>query len=446
MLNLFQQLVYSQPKSVSDSLISALNDCKDEKCRVLITIELSKSKVFSESIEAIKLAKEASDRALKTGDNDLIAEAYIHEAYVHRHSGNYEISIDKYFLCIKHSEKTKNFKFIGSANAQVGIIYMLQKDFKTGLEKLLAAEGLLKKVEDNWARGKLYDAIATCYLELKDRENAEKNFEVSEYFFIKSENYSGISQMMANRVELYFRTGELKKAEEKLKKVLFYAEKANSNNAWTQYYLTRGKFELISKNYLKSKENFEKSLDYANRYSSNEAKYNSFDGLYQANELLSDYKNALKYHILKSSYGDSLSNNDLIKNLTKAQANYEYSKKHLFDSLSYEKEKAVKNIEIKEKDNKLKGEKQFRTLLYGIIILVLIFAGFVLKSYLDKSKTNKIIRGQKEKVEAQKYIIEEKQKEIIDSINYAKRIQIAHLPSEKYIAKKLNDLKGKNKS
>lgn len=37
--------------------------------------------------------------------------------------------------------------------------------------------------------------------------------------------------------------------------------------------------------------------------------------------------------------------------------------------------------------------------------------------------------------------VEEKQKEILDSIRYAKRIQQSLLPTEKYIDKKLKELK-----
>jgi serine phosphatase RsbU (regulator of sigma subunit) len=48
---------------------------------------------------------------------------------------------------------------------------------------------------------------------------------------------------------------------------------------------------------------------------------------------------------------------------------------------------------------------------------------------------------QKEEVVKQKEFIEEKQKEIIDSINYAKRIQQALLPGKKYIEKNIDRLK-----
>lgn len=49
------------------------------------------------------------------------------------------------------------------------------------------------------------------------------------------------------------------------------------------------------------------------------------------------------------------------------------------------------------------------------------------------------------KIEEQKGILEEKQKEILDSIQYAKRIQQTLLPSEKSIQKSLNKLKKNSK-
>ena len=50
--------------------------------------------------------------------------------------------------------------------------------------------------------------------------------------------------------------------------------------------------------------------------------------------------------------------------------------------------------------------------------------------YLQKQKANI-------QLEHQKYIVEEKQKEILDSIHYAKRIQTALITSERYISKTL---------
>lgn len=54
-----------------------------------------------------------------------------------------------------------------------------------------------------------------------------------------------------------------------------------------------------------------------------------------------------------------------------------------------------------------------------------------------------ITKKQKEVIKQQKVMVEEKQKEILDSIHYARRIQMALLTSEKYIERKLIDLNKK---
>ena len=58
----------------------------------------------------------------------------------------------------------------------------------------------------------------------------------------------------------------------------------------------------------------------------------------------------------------------------------------------------------------------------------------ILRSLKINKEQNKIISLQKD-------IVEEKQKEILDSIRYAKRIQNSLLPSEKYIEKNILKLK-----
>jgi serine phosphatase RsbU (regulator of sigma subunit) len=73
-----------------------------------------------------------------------------------------------------------------------------------------------------------------------------------------------------------------------------------------------------------------------------------------------------------------------------------------------------------------------------MVFLILVF--FVIRSNYLRKQTNKtllqqkeIIEIQKTEVESQKHLVEEKQKEIIDSISYAKRLQEAILPPQKFI-------------
>ncbi|HYG50783.1 MAG TPA: hypothetical protein VD905_07760, partial [Flavobacteriales bacterium] len=72
------------------------------------------------------------------------------------------------------------------------------------------------------------------------------------------------------------------------------------------------------------------------------------------------------------------------------------------------------------------------------IAVVLVFLVFVSRSLKLTRRQKNIIEEQTREVQLQTLIVEEKQKEIMDSIYYAKRIQQALLPTKRYIERSIN--------
>ncbi len=111
------------------------------------------------------------------------------------------------------------------------------------------------------------------------------------------------------------------------------------------------------------------------------------------------------------------------------------------------KDKALADAELKqaqaenEKKQAIAANKQ--VVIYAVSVglglaLLLAFIGY--RAYLNKRKANEIITAQKAEVEAQqhqievqKMSVEQKNQEMIDSINYAGRIQQANLPSQQLL-------------
>ena len=118
---------------------------------------------------------------------------------------------------------------------------------------------------------------------------------------------------------------------------------------------------------------------------------------------------------------DSIVNEKNVRELTKMELTYEYDKKEAVIKEQQEKERVVS-----EEKNR-RQQIVIWSVAFGLL-LVIIFAAFVFRSL----KTARV----------QKIIIEEKQKEIVDSINYARRIQFSLMASEKYIANSLKRLIG----
>lgn len=82
--------------------------------------------------------------------------------------------------------------------------------------------------------------------------------------------------------------------------------------------------------------------------------------------------------------------------------------------------------EKKEFDN-----KRQRVIIFSVIIglfISLVSTFFIFRALQQNKKAKRIIEEQKKHVEEQKELLQEKNKEILDSINYAKRLQEAILP------------------
>ena len=73
-------------------------------------------------------------------------------------------------------------------------------------------------------------------------------------------------------------------------------------------------------------------------------------------------------------------------------------------------------------------------------MLVLIFSMFLFNRFRVTQKQKKVIEEQKVEVDTAYEKLHEKNKEVIDSINYASRIQRALITSERYIQKNLKKL------
>ena len=85
--------------------------------------------------------------------------------------------------------------------------------------------------------------------------------------------------------------------------------------------------------------------------------------------------------------------------------------------------------QVKLKNEKIEAKSYFLTL---ILLFSFVLIGIITIVFIRSRKLNKIIRKQK-------HVVEEKNREITDSINYAKRIQSAILPQSKLVKEYFKD-------
>ncbi|MBI4931601.1 MAG: tetratricopeptide repeat protein [Bacteroidetes bacterium] len=174
-----------------------------------------------------------------------------------------------------------------------------------------------------------------------------------------------------------------------------------------------------------SENNISQALDYGKRALKVAQEIGYPDETRSASELLfkvyrkqGKWQNALAMHELYMQMRDSVFNQETQKSTFKQQTKYEYEKQQVLKDAEHQKELAVAEEE----------KKRQRIVSYSIGLGLLLVAVFSVIIFNRLRVTRK-----------QKIIIEQKNKNITDSINYAKRIQDSILPSHDELSKQFSD-------
>ena len=141
---------------------------------------------------------------------------------------------------------------------------------------------------------------------------------------------------------------------------------------------------------------------------------------------------ALEMFKLYVSTKDSMANEDTRIDAVRQQSKYEYDKRKAVDDATHDKQIAIEQ-EAKEKQ---------KIIIYAIgfgLSLLAVFLIFVVNRLQITRKQKTLIESQKKDVEEAHEQLSEKNKEILDSITYAKRIQTAILPPDKMVEEYLED-------
>jgi tetratricopeptide (TPR) repeat protein len=175
---------------------------------------------------------------------------------------------------------------------------------------------------------------------------------------------------------------------------------------------------------------YNKALEIADPANLREEQKACFEGLSEAYERKKDFEKSLSYYKKFNSVKDSILDIAKAEQITEMQTKYDADKKNREIEL-LQKDKALRESEI----SKQKTVRNSFIIGFGLVIalVLILFNRYRIKTHSEEA------------LKLKNSIIEAKQKEILDSIHYAKRIQQSLLPGEKYIERSLAQLKRKEK-
>jgi tetratricopeptide (TPR) repeat protein len=382
--------------------------------------------------------------ALGCPDKNLTTSILLKIALIYSDIGDFGNAIKKAIEAQKVGEGTKSNRLIAKVNHDLGLIYSnkdLYKNalvyYKRGLEYALLSK-------DTFSIANLYARIGGVYNNT-DRPDSGLYFnQIGLKYFEAIKMKRGIGVAYNNIAGSYQMLKNYTKAVEYYKKALPIREELGDEYAITIINYNLGVCYIHMKNYPLSESYLLTSL----KRTKAERDYPQvLETLKQLCVLHSEDNRLSLYKVYADEYmrlKDSITTAENIKAVTELQEKYESEKKEK-NILMLRKEN-----EKQEEISKSERKNKFIILSSAILIVILmsIFGLILLKRYRITQKQKDIIQKQKEKVELQNFIteqqknvIEAKQKEILDSIYYARRIQQSLLPNEQYIDKNLKRMR-----
>lgn len=352
-----------------------------------------------------------------------------------RYKGDFRSSLNYYQTCLKQYYKTKDTVSIAAIYNNIGIIYQYQKNYKLALKYLYDGLKFYSAKKNALGIANSYNNIGLTYAYLKDFDNAEKYYDSTIRIKKNIKEDRGLSNAYINLGTLFWDQKKYAAAEAEFEKALDFAKKIDDSRA---YYVSLGNIGQAKIKRGKTEEgiqNCEEAYHFASENELTDILYTCYDCLYKGYKSKGDLKNTLFFLEKYLAQKDSNQNQQLTSEIAMKEAQFEYSLKFSEDSIQNAQQNKLNKAELLAADAELEKKQFQQYVLYGGLILVLLFAAFVYNRFRISQKQKSIIEEKEKETHLQKQIIEEKQKEIIDSINYAQRLQQAILTPESEIQK-----------
>jgi tetratricopeptide (TPR) repeat protein len=423
--------------------IEVLNRAKKLQARTYTLIGIIHSKQGNNS-DALYCLKSAVKINKDLDNKKDLARAFMILGIVYTDLGNYPEALQSHFASLNVSELLNDQASMSYTHSNIGVIYFEQENYSEALKNFNSCLESAKILNDKIAIASSYINIGNSHKKMNNDTAALRYCLLANKINDEIGNQGGLSTS-------YNILGDIYISRKKYDDALFYylkslkiKESLKDNSGIAASYCGIGSVLIQKKKFAEAQKYLLKAKELSLQMGAKEFLKDVYSLLTVLDSVNGNYKGAFSNHKLYILYRDSLDNEETRKKTIQSQMTFDFEKKEAIAVAEHKKELENQEVIALEKSRK-------QSLIIAFVIagflLVLVFAGFIFRSLRTTRKQKNIIElqkniveDQKNTVELQKHIVEEKQKEIIDSINYAKRIQQSQLPTEKYINKNLNRL------
>ncbi|MCE3226571.1 MAG: hypothetical protein K0S32_1122 [Bacteroidetes bacterium] len=357
------------------------------------------------------------------GDQGGLADAYSSLGVYYSRQGNFAEALKNFQQCLVINESINDKSGIARALLSIGIAYRDIEEFDKALEYVKKSLKITEELGDERNLPDSWNQMGVAYKWSGDTLNAEKAYRKSLEYALKINNIYAVSVAKLNLGVLQQDRNNFTEAIKSFEESLAGFKKSKSTNgmsyALNSLAICYKRLNQPGKALPYAKEAHDINLQTGYP----ESLMNSSQVLGELYEQTGNFREAIGFQKYFYRTKDSLSGADAQKKALKTQLDFENEKK----VLELKKEQESRNlIAAQEK----KRDMVIIVAAIAGLIIVIIFAIVLYKRF-------KITNKQKDIIEKQNHLVTEKNKEILDSISYAKRLQEAILPPLKDVLKYL---------
>ncbi|HEU4717516.1 MAG TPA: tetratricopeptide repeat protein [Bacteroidia bacterium] len=457
----FPILVSAQDQETIDSLTHVAKKNPPDTSSVRAYLELSDATLNSDYDKSMSYAQSGLAIARLLKDDSWSGRCYYQMGTACFSYGLSMEAVDHFTDAVAVLEKkdsagywvAKSMNGMGNAQRRLGRL-------KEATDSYLEAKRIFEKIGDRKGVAGTYNNLGIILMAEGQQENALDYFKIARQMNIEINNQSWLAKNLSNMGTAFFNLQEYDSAEVYFRQAFGIYLAVGDMNGWATDLINLGNVYTLKKEYAKAKEQFDLALDYDRRngreadmafallnmgglytetgdYRTAEkyldssmvisTKYNDLQTLIEVYkgytvmyEKSGDFKNAYKYYSLYATKKDSISSSDMKNQMDQMEESLREEKLRE-QNASLEQSKMLQDVQLNR-------SHIISYTAFGGIALVLLLAFALFKRYQLKKKANDLLKERNREIQSQKTIIEEKNRDISDSINYAKKIQDTVLP------------------
>ncbi len=356
-------------------------------------------------------------------DKKGVATALNNLGLLYKLQGNIAKAIEYYSRALKIYEEMGDKAGMAHPLGNLGTLYLDQGDINKAIEYYSKALKIRQDIGDLRGMANTLNNLGYIY------ERHEKGALAMEYYnrsmLIKEQigDKKGLAVTLNNIGHIYLTENNLSEALVVFSKSLKIQEQIDDKDGQASSLEYLGEVYFKLKNNTVAENYTLRSLQLAKELGFPESIKDASNLLYKIYTSEKHYEKALSMHLLFIRMRDSISNEETHKLALKQQLKYEYETKEVLMKAQQEK----KDLLVSEESQK---QKRIRNTFVAGFLLTTLFAGYIFRNYRQKQQINA-------ELEKKNALVETQNKEIKDSITYAKRIQQAILPPAAHIKKLL---------